>query len=461
MLESFDNYQLLSKIATGGMAEIFLAKHKNSPVNSMPIAIKKILRQYSSNNQLIKMFLSEARIICNINHENIVKIYDFGKYDDQYFIAMEYVFGQNLGSLYNKLQEKKMRLPDNLILEIAISVLNGLDHAHNTKDKNGIFLNVVHLDMNPNNILLSYDGKVKVVDFGIASANYTRKMKGSLESIQGTYGYLSPEQCLEKNVDRRSDIFSLGVILYELMTNEPLFKHLENDASVLNAILNKPIPEIEDVAPGIDTRMADIIMRALSKDPDQRYDTAAEMRLDLQKVYNSLEFNPDGDTLPMILKKIFPSHYIKMTKVLERAQTEYLMDELFRDIGDLEELDLKEKMRIKKETEEERKKKEKKHLSAPLILGGALVFSLLILGVMALFSMKSEVKMETVSVFSQPPEAEIFINGVETGKVTPTELVLESGKTYVIEFRKDNFIGGMNFVPSEKNREIRMKLIEQ
>jgi len=461
MLESFDNYQLLSKIATGGMAEIFLAKHKNSPVNSMPIAIKKILKQYSSNTQLIKMFLSEARIICNINHENIVKIYDFGKYEDQYFIAMEYVFGQNLGSLHNKLMEKGIKLPDNIILEIAISVLNGLDHAHNTKDKNGIFLNVVHLDMNPNNILLSYEGRIKVVDFGIANANYTRKMKDSLQSIQGTYGYLSPEQCREKSVDRRSDIFSLGVILYELMTNKPLFKHLENDASILNAILNKPIPEIEDVASGIDTRMADIIMRALSKDPDQRYDTAADMKNDLKKVYNSFEFNPDEDTLPMILKKMFPSHYIKMTKVLERAQTEYLMDELFRDIGDLEELDLKEKVRVKKEAEEAKKIKDKKPVSAAVILGGSLVFALIILSVIAFFTMQPETKMDTVSVFSQPPEAEIFVNGIPTGKTTPGELVLERGKTYIIEFKKDDFIGGMNFVPSENNREVRMKLIQK
>ncbi|HDT11874.1 MAG TPA: PEGA domain-containing protein, partial [bacterium] len=411
---------------------------------------------YSTHTQLIKMFLSEARIICNINHENIVKIYDFGKYEEQYFIAMEYVFGQNLGFLHNKLQEKQIKLPDNLILEIAMSVLNGLDHAHNTKDKNGIFLNVVHLDMNPNNILLSYDGKVKVVDFGIASANYTRKMKDNLQNIQGTYGYLSPEQCTENNVDRRSDIYSLGVILYELMTNQPLFKHLENDAAVLNAILNKPIPEIEDVCPEIDTRLADIIMRAVNKDPDQRYSTAAEMKNDLQKVYNSLEFNPDADTLPMTLKKLFPAHFIKMTKILERAQTEYLMDELFKDIGDIEEIDLKEKMRVKKEEEEAKKKKEPFPVS--FILGGALVFALLVLGVIALFSMESSAKMETISFFTQPPGAEIFINGKETGKTTPTNMPLECGKTYTVEFKKDDYVGGVNFVPSEKNREVRMKL---
>ena len=126
MLERFDNYQLLSKIATGGMAEIFLAKHVNSPVNSMPIAIKKVLKQYSNNPMLVKMFLAEARIICNISHENIVKIYDFGKFDDQYFIAMEYVFGQNLGSIIEKLDERDAMMPLNLTIEIISGVLCGL-----------------------------------------------------------------------------------------------------------------------------------------------------------------------------------------------------------------------------------------------------------------------------------------------------------------------------------------------
>lgn len=458
MLEKFDNYQLLSKIATGGMAEIYLAKHMNSPVNSMPIAIKKVLKQFSSNQTLVKMFLSEARIICNISHENIVRIYDFGKFENQYFIAMEYVFGQNLGSLMNKLQQRGSGMPLNLMIEIVLGVLSGLDHAHNTKDKNGVFLNVVHLDMNPNNILISYDGKIKVVDFGIANVNYTKKLKGALTSIQGTYGYLSPEQCRESSVDRRSDIFSLGAIFYEMLANAPLFKHLDNDASILNAILNEKIRPIQEVVPGIDPRIAKIVMKALEKDPDRRYATAAEMKDALMSVYNSLEFDPNSETIQSFLKKMFPAHFIKMTKVLERAQTEYLMDELFKDIGDLEELDLKEKVRVKEVAIEKAKERERSKFRSALFISGCIAAVLLVAAVVAYLVLKSDIELENVAVFSTPPGAEIFINGEDTGKMTPATLQLEIGKNYIIEFRKDDFIGGMNFTPSEKSREVNMVL---
>ena len=458
MLEKFDNYQLLSKIATGGMAEIFLAKHINSPVNSMPIAIKKVLKQFTKNTALVKMFLAEARIICNISHENIVRIYDFGKYEDQYFIAMEYVFGQNLGSILNKLQQKGMTLPINQVIEIMLGVLSGLDHAHNAKDKNGVYLNIVHLDMNPNNILVGYDGKVKVVDFGIANANYSKKAKGSLTSIQGTYGYLSPEQCREKKTDRRSDIFSVGVILYEMLTNRPLFKHLENDAAILNAILNEPIEPVQNLVPDIDSGFAEIVMKCLEKHPDSRYATAMDVREDLLKIYNGLEFDPNGETIQTLLKKLFPSHFIKMTKVIENAQAEYLMDELFNDLGDLEEIDLKEKIRVKEEQEELEKKRQGPLPSVmKMSVIGAIVAIIIIMSI-AFFAMTDKVKLERVSVFSSPPGAIIYINGEDTGKTTPAQLMLENGRKYIIEFKKDDMIGGMDFLPSEENREVNMKL---
>jgi len=458
LLEKFDNYQLLSKIATGGMAEIFLAKHINSPVNSMPIAIKKVLKQFTKNSALIKMFLAEARIICNISHENIVRIYDFGKYEEQYFIAMEYVFGQNLGSILNKLQKKGMSLPTIQVIETVLGVLSGLDHAHNAKDKNGVYLNIVHLDMNPNNILISYDGKVKVVDFGIANANYSKKIKGTLTSIQGTYGYLSPEQCREKKTDRRSDIFSVGVILYEMITNKPLFKHLENDAAILNAILNEPIEHISNIVPDIDPTLAEIIMKCLEKHPDNRYSTAMDVREDLMKVYNGLEFDPNGETTQTLMKKLFPAHYIKMTKVIENAQAEYLMDELFNDLGDLEEIDLKEKIRVKEEKVELEKKRQGRlpSVKKTAFFGG--LIALLFIGFLTFFAMKDKVKLEKVSVFSSPPGAIIYINGEDTGKTTPSELMLEHGRKYIIEFRKEDMIGGMDFLPSEDNHEVNMKL---
>lgn len=464
MLEKFAEYQLLSKIATGGMAEIYLAKHTNSPVSSMPIAIKKILKQYSTNASFIKMFLSEARIICNISHENIVKIYDFGKVDGLYYIAMEYVFGQNLGTVMNKLQAKGKLLPIDIIIEISISVLHGLDHAHNTKDKNGMFLNVIHLDMNPNNILLSYDGKVKVVDFGIAHATYTKILKNNLESIQGTFGYLSPEQCREEELDRRSDLFSYGIILYEMLSGKPLFKHLESDAVIISNIVSGDIPDIRTVRPDVPPELAGVVMKALSKDRNRRYSTAAEMLEDIRKFQNSIEFSTDAANIPGLIKKEFASHFIKMSKVLEKAQAEYIMDELFKDIGELEEIDLNEKVRMRNDEESGLHKinHEKKKSLVPFIVTGAAI--VVVLAAIALyFILGKEEPLERVLIFTSPPNAEIFVDGENTGKKTPNELKMKRGKRYIIEFRADNFTGGTNFTPSKSEQEntINMKLKEQ
>ena len=466
MLEKFDNYQLLSKIATGGMAEIFLAKHVNSPVNSMPIAIKKVLKQYSNNPTLVKMFLAEARIICNISHENIVKIYDFGKFDDQYFIAMEYVFGQNLGSILEKVKEKDERMPIDLTLEIILAVLCGLDHAHNAQDRNGNFLNIVHLDMNPNNILISYEGKIKVVDFGIANANYTKKLKGEA-GIQGTYAYLSPEQCRGQAVDRRSDIFSVGIILYEMLTGEPLYKGLDNDMAIMNAILNDEVEPIDEILPDIDPNLAKIVMKALEKDPNRRYASAMDMREDLLQIYNSLEFDPDSEALSAFVKKLFPAHFIKMNKILEQAQTEYLMDELFNNIGELEDVDFdgkgnaEDEFKVEAQVEKKRpvQRSEKKTSSSKIGLIAAIIAGLAVILVALKFLLfDAEVKVDMVAVFSTPDGAQIFVNGDDTGKVTPSSLQLELGKKYIIEFKKGDMIGGLEFTPTAENRQINMQL---
>ncbi|HQB10993.1 MAG TPA: PEGA domain-containing protein, partial [bacterium] len=233
---------------------------------------------------------------------------------------------------------------------------------------------------------------------------------------------------------------------------------LENDATILNAILNEDIPHIKEVVPEIDPRLADIVMKALEKNQKNRYATALDMREDLLAVYNSLEFDPNTESLQSLLKKMFPSHFIKMTKVIERAQTEYLMEELFKDIGELEELDMKEKVRVQKQEEDELRKKEGILPSTGKIFAAGLVFALILAAVIGYLFITPDIEFEAVSIFSQPPEAEIYLNGEDTGKQTPATLMLEQGKNYIIEFRKDDLIGGMEFTPTEKNREVNIVL---
>ncbi len=459
MLERFGDYQLITKIATGGMAEIFLAKHVNSPVTSMPVAIKRILRQHNTNHAFIKMFLAEARIICNLTHESIVKIYDFGKHDEIYYIAMEYVFGQNLGQLLKRYDQKEKVLPLDIVLEIAAAVLEGLDFAHNARDRNGHFLNIVHLDMNPNNILLSYDGRVKLVDFGIAHAAYTKSFKRTLEAVQGTYGYLSPEQCLDRPIDRRSDLFSLGIILYEMVSGKPLFRRLESDAAILHAIVHDSVPDVRTVNPAVPREISAIIGKALQKDPEQRYASAAEMLGDIRKFQAMREFDPQSETLTVVLKREFASHFIKMTQVLERAQTTYLMEEIFKDIGEIEEINLEEEVRFREteladrerrreeeEEEEENKRSLKGWLMALLIGACALLLIAGGVGIYLFYPFQSG----TVEVFvsTLPPEADMFVDGRDAGIKTPASLKLIKGRTYIFGFHKDNLAAEIPFVPS-------------
>ncbi len=464
MLERFGDYQLITKIATGGMAEIFLAKHVNSPVTSMPVAIKRILRQHNANHAFIKMFLAEARIICNLTHERIVKIYDFGKHDEMYYIAMEYVFGQNLGQLQKKYEQKGKALPLDIALEIAAAVLEGLDFAHDARDRQGHFLNIVHLDMNPNNILLSYDGRVKLVDFGIAHAAYTKSLRRTAETVQGTYGYLSPEQCLDLPVDRRSDLFSLGIILYEIVSGKPLFRRLESDAAILHAIVHDTIPDVRTVNPAVPREISAIIAKALQNDRDRRYSSAAEMLGDIRKFQSMREFDPQAETLPSILKREFASHFIKMTQVLEKAQTAYLMEEIFKDIGEIEEINLEEEVRFhetdladrEREHEEEEEREENRRVFRqmlwPLLIGVcALLLFAGALGIYFFYPFKSE--MVEVFVSTLPPEADIFIDGRDAGVKTPTSLKLIKGRTYIFGFHKDDFAGEIPFVPSDKAEE--------
>ncbi|MCK5809125.1 serine/threonine protein kinase [bacterium] len=465
MSEHFAEYQLLTKIASGGMAEIFLAKHSNSPVGNMPFAIKKVLPHYSKKKEYINMFLSEARIICNINHENIVKIYDFGKVEGIYYIAMEYVFGQNLGSMLQKYHSLKTKIPVHIIFEIALAILAGLEHAHNAKDRNGVFLNVVHLDMNPNNILLGYEGKIKIIDFGIARASYKKQEQAST-AIQGTYAYLSPEQCKEEELDRRSDIFSFGIILWEMLTGKTLFQHYDSDAVIIQKILNEPIPTPYSVDDSVSRYFSSIIMKALEKDREKRYATAADMLADIQKLQHTFEFDPDETSLPDLLRKNFASHYIKMTSLLEQSQKDHLMGALFDNMEEMKILNKTSEIKVAAEKIEQRKREEKQPFFTPLKIMMLIALVLFIgMGIVA-YIIKSEPAVVIVQAFSQPSGAMIFVDGDNSGKTTPAFLPLTKGKSYIIEFRKSEkrggkevmLIGGITISPTKKNKSISLEL---
>ncbi|HEX8954213.1 MAG TPA: serine/threonine-protein kinase, partial [Polyangia bacterium] len=279
----FGNYRLQRRLARGGMAEVFLARLIGVEGFERRVAIKRILPHLSESEEFRGMFLDEARLAAQLTHPNIVHIYDFGKADDYYFIAMEYVDGVDIGRLIRRAKERPM--PFELAARIFADVCAGLHFAHNAVDPIGRKLEVVHRDITPQNVLVSYDGVVKVVDFGIAKAQFAagRTRPGV---VKGKYAYMSPEQVEGKSLDGRSDVFSAGICLYEMLTGVPLFRRDDVTASMREIRDGKPIHP-EKHRKDVPEELVKIMRRALQTSRDNRYASASAMQTDLEKFLKS------------------------------------------------------------------------------------------------------------------------------------------------------------------------------
>jgi serine/threonine protein kinase/DNA-binding response OmpR family regulator len=285
------DYVLLGLIARGGMAEIYKAKRKGVKGFEKIIAIKKILSGYGEDDKYIEMLVDEAKIAAELSHPNIIQIYDLGRKDNYYFIAMEYVLGKDLREIQGRLREKDQWFPEEISLFLVIRILEALNYAHKAKDSHGHALEIVHRDVSPPNILISYGGDVKLTDFGISKASI--KMHHTISgALKGKLLYMSPEQARgEGTIDCRSDLYSVGVVLFELLTSKKLFLDT-SEMGVLKKVQNGEILNPREINPNIDPALEKIILKSLNKDCDKRYQSAAAMIADLEtfmvKKYNYL-----------------------------------------------------------------------------------------------------------------------------------------------------------------------------
>ncbi|EPX63233.1 serine/threonine-protein kinase Pkn6 [Cystobacter fuscus DSM 2262] len=277
-IESYGKYQLLKRIATGGMAQIFLARERGQ---NRLLVIKRILPHLADNEEFVQMFLDEARIAARLDHPHIVQIYDLGSQDDSFFIAMEYIHGEDLRRVWKRAERSGQLIPVPFVCRALSEACAGLDHAHKKVDANGKPLNIVHRDISPQNILLTFDGRTKVVDFGIAKAadQATETRSGVLK---GKYSYMSPEQAAGEKVDRRSDIFALGVVLYELLTGTRLFKR-SNDVITLQAVIDCKVLPPSQVNPRVPRDLDPLVMKALEREPGDRYPEALQLQRALEQ----------------------------------------------------------------------------------------------------------------------------------------------------------------------------------
>ncbi len=274
-------YQIVDRIATGGMAEVYLAVHGELAGFRTPVVLKKVLPHLANNPQFIDMFLDEARIASLLDHPNVVRIIEVGRSGNEYFLAMELVQGKSLSAILRRAAETEAgRVDTRLAALIIAQAAAGLHHAHNLTDPLGNMLGLVHRDVSPQNLLLSFEGSVKVIDFGIARAlgRITATQTGGMK---GKFGYMSPEQARGEEVDLRTDIFALGVVLWESVTGKRLFSR-ENDLATMRALVYEPIPRPSSVAE-ISPELEAIVMRALARNPKLRFSTARELANALEK----------------------------------------------------------------------------------------------------------------------------------------------------------------------------------
>ncbi|HEY7213332.1 MAG TPA: serine/threonine-protein kinase, partial [Thermoanaerobaculia bacterium] len=274
--ERFGQYTLLERIAVGGMAELWKARMRGVEGFQKTVAIKRILPHMTDNAEFVGMFIDEAKLAAQLTHPNIVHIYDLGKIGRDYYIAMEYVEGKDLRSLLNAANRKGMPLPLELGLLIAARLASALDYAHRKRDFEDRELGLVHRDVSPQNILLTYEGDVKLCDFGIAKAA-AKASQTQMGALKGKLQYMSPEQAWGRPVDARSDLFSLGAVLFEMVTGERLFPG-DSEMSVLEAVRQGKIRSPRQVNPAIPHEVDEIVTRALAIDPQGRFQSADEMK---------------------------------------------------------------------------------------------------------------------------------------------------------------------------------------
>ncbi|MGE5181435.1 MAG: serine/threonine protein kinase, partial [Acidobacteriota bacterium] len=334
----FGPYRLVRQIAVGGMAEIHLAKTKGIAGFEKYVALKMIHPNFAEDEQFIQMLVDEAKIAVQLNHGNIAQTFDLGRVGDTFYITMEYVDGSDLYKVLRRASESDIEMPLDVCAFVGKEIASALDHAHRKKDHLGKNLGIVHRDVSPQNVLISYSGEVKLVDFGIAKATMKARQT-AVGVIKGKYYYMSPEQAWGEAIDYRSDIFSAGIVIYEMMTGQMLY--LEEDLHKLLDMARRA-----DIAPpgtlrkGIPPQLQSIVMRALAKRKEDRYQSAADLASDLERFLHAYSPVFTAAKLSGVLRKVIGEpqqvpDYVVEVNGGENATLTLTVDDLIHDRDEL------------------------------------------------------------------------------------------------------------------------------
>ncbi len=308
MQKDFGKYSIIASIGTGGMAEVFLAKSYGAEGLEKRLVLKRILPEYASRPKFVNMFIDEAKVAVSLNHPNIAQVYEFGKVGSNYYLALEYVDGTDVGRIVSAARRSGRPLRHGDIAYIGVEVAKALDYAHRKEDDYGRPLGIVHRDVSPQNILVSWDGSVKLVDFGIAKARNTANER--VGEVKGKMSYMAPEQALGETVDQRSDVFSLGAVLFEALGGRPPFPRGKPE-EVLALVRAGVFPSLASLAPEVPPALGEIVMKALAPKPEQRWESARALQVALTRFLFSCQDLHDSATLAEAVGDLRP--------VIERA----------------------------------------------------------------------------------------------------------------------------------------------
>jgi serine/threonine-protein kinase len=318
-IQSDFRYAVVRKIFEGGMGIVYEAEQHGSRDFVKRVAIKIIRPNYASQKMFIENFIGEAKLVADLIHTNIVQTYHLGETNGVCFIAMELIRGVNLEQFSMQLAEKRKSLPKELAVFITSRIARGLAYAHSKTDKDGKPLGIVHRDVSFKNIMIAFEGDVKLTDFGIAKARgFLTDQEG--EVVAGKPDYMSPEQADFQVTDRRSDIFSAGVILAHLLLGRNLFKGSTAEES-RSRILNQPIPDFRALDPRIDSDLNDILHHCLAHDPNRRYENADKLMIELEKYIYRDGYGPTNETMGKFIRELFGQEAVRLTEPDEHLKT--------------------------------------------------------------------------------------------------------------------------------------------
>lgn len=298
----FGPFEVVGRLAMGGMAEILLARETTRTGPTRYLVVKRILSQYLDDPDFVGMFLDEARVLMRLSHPNICHVYRFGEVDGTHYIAMEWINGAPIGRIIRRARDAG-GVPVPIAVRIAALVAEALHHAHNARAEDGQPLELIHRDVSPHNIMVSYDGSVKLLDFGIAKAEQ-RAHQTTAGAIKGKFAYMAPEQCRGKAIDHRIDVFALGVCLFEMLTGKALYRR-EHEMHTMQAIVEEPVPALREQLPDCPPELDEILQKALAKAPEDRYGTAADFQDALERFLARGAHVVNASSLTRLMEELF------------------------------------------------------------------------------------------------------------------------------------------------------------